>query len=96
MRHPADKGVFRHPLGESYFTIGERQSRPLPTRRTDAELLGKQADKREPQRRPVGVESVVLRSRRLKFWRLTPTPLAGGTFRRCFAPLGGIWHDPVL
>jgi hypothetical protein len=61
MSHPAGKGVFRHPLGESWFTIGERQSRPAAhATQLDAELHGKQTAKREPQRRSVGVEGIAL------------------------------------
>jgi hypothetical protein len=81
MRHPTHERVVRHPLRQPCLPIRERQPPAAadPTQH-QAELLGKQAAKREPQRRPVGVEGIVLAQPSPEVLAAGATPLAGGAF----------------
>jgi hypothetical protein len=82
MRHPTDERIVRHPLRQPCLPIGERQPRaaadPTPLQ---AEPVGKQAAKREPQRGPGGVERVMLA-------QPSPEVLAAGAHPACRWGLG--------
>jgi hypothetical protein len=84
MSHPADEGVVRHPPRQPCLPIREGQPRAAahPTQH-QAKSLGKQAAKRQPQRRPVGVERVMLA-------QPPPEVLAAGAHATC---RWGLWGD---